>query len=119
MKKMIQDQKVIIETNSGPVLGVYKTSLLGRDYASFQGIPYMKAPIGSLRFRDPQLPEKWTKPLDTTFEPVSYCFYHPSFPAKGGQEDAGVLNVYVPVNSSNDLLPVMVYIYGGGFQMGK
>lgn len=73
--------------------------------------------MGKLRFRDPQPPERWSDPLDVTNEPSSYCFYHAT--QMGGQEDAGVLNVYVPVNSSYDLLPVMAYIHGGGFQMGS
>lgn len=110
---------VTIETEKGPVKGIRKTSVLGRDYASFQSIPYMRAPIGKLRFREPQEAESWNEPLDATHEPPSYCFFHSSTSLKGGQENAGVLNVYVPMNTSCDLLPVMAYIYGGGFQMGS
>ena len=41
-----------------------------------------------------------------------------------GQEDCLVLNVYVPGNaeekrSDKDLLPVMVFIHGGGFFIGS
>ena len=110
---------VTVSTEHGPVNGVQKTSVLDREYLSFQGIPYMKAPIGKLRFRNPQPPEKWVEPLDASEEPPSYCFYHASASMKGGQENAGVLNVYVPVCSNINLFTVMVYIHGGGFQMGS
>lgn len=108
-----------VKTEHGPVKGIQKFSALDRDYFSYQGIPYMKAPIGKLRFRDPQPPEKWLEPLDGSQEPPSFCFFHTLTSFKGGQEDAGILNVYVPINSSSDLLPVMTFIHGGGFQMGS
>lgn len=112
-------QPITIETEYGPVKGMQKTSTLGREFFSFQGIPFMKAPAGKLRFRDPQPPEKWTEPIDGTIEPASYCFSHPGVLINGGQENAGVLNVYVPFNASCELLPVMTFIHGGGFQMGS
>ena len=111
-------ENFIVQTAHGPVQGVQKITKLGRDYVSFQGIPYMKSPVGKLRFRDPQEPESWKEPLDASDEPASYCFYHPSEP-KGGQENAGVINVYVPVNSNSDLLPVICYIHGAGFCQGS
>jgi cholinesterase len=111
-------ENFIVQTEHGPIQGVQRITKLGRDYVSFQGIPYMKPPVGRLRFQDPQEPNKWKDPLDVSTENESYCFYHPS-EAKGGQEDAGTINVFVPVNSNSDLLPVMVFIHGGGFQMGS
>lgn len=42
---------VVIQTQHGPVEGGVRTSDLGRDYFSFQGIPYAKAAEGSLMFR--------------------------------------------------------------------
>lgn len=62
-----------VETEYGPVQGVQKSSALGRDFFSFQGIPYMKAPLGKLRFRDAQPPENWVEPFDASKEPPSYC----------------------------------------------
>lgn len=112
-------QPITIETEYGPVKGMQKTSTLGREFFSFQGIPFMKAPAGKLRFRDPQPPEKWTEAIDGTIEPASYCFSHPGVLINGGQENAEVLNVYVPFNASCELLPVMTFIHGGGFQMGS
>lgn len=45
------DSTILIETNSGPVRGIKRTTILGNDYLSFQSIPYAKPPIGPLRFR--------------------------------------------------------------------
>ena len=42
---------VIVSTEYGPVKGVHSVTVLGVDYVKFQGIPYMKAPLGKLRFR--------------------------------------------------------------------
>lgn len=109
-------ENLLVQTEFGPVQGCLRVSSLGRHYISYQGIPYMKAPLGKLRFRDPQLPEKWIEPLDATREPPSYCYWSTT---KGGQEDAGVLNVYVSISEKTGLLPVLVFIYGGGFQMGS
>lgn len=52
-KKVIEMSQttLVIETNSGPVRGIKRTTILGDDYLSFQSIPYAKPPIGSLRFR--------------------------------------------------------------------
>lgn len=40
-----------IETQYGPVKGIKKFGCYGDEYFSFQGIPYMKPPVGKLRFR--------------------------------------------------------------------
>lgn len=55
------------------------------------------------------------------FEFGNYCFRHGSGDFDGF-EDCLYLNVFVPINSttidSNAKLPVMFYIYGGGFTSG-
>lgn len=110
---------VLINTTNGPVQGDQRSSLLGRNYFNFQSIPYMKAPIGKLRFRDPQPPEKWTIPIDATKEPPSYCDQDFVTQQPKGQEDAGIINVYTPYLKTNNPLPVMVWIHGGGFNKGS
>lgn len=104
----------VVETEYGPVKGVLKSSDLGRDYFSFNAIPYMKAPIGKLRFRDAQPPEKWSEPLDSTINRPSYTTHNFMTKSVGGQEDAAILSVDTPY--LNRKLPVAVYIHGGGFQ---
>jgi cholinesterase len=42
---------VIVDTEYGPVKGITKGSCLGAQYVNFQGIPYMRPPVGKLRFK--------------------------------------------------------------------
>lgn len=110
---------VVIDTEYGPVKGAKKTSALGRDFFEFHGIPYMKAPVGKLRFRDAQLPQRWTKPLDCSGDRPSYLISNRLTGEVEGQEDAGIVSVTTPYLQSNKPLPVAVYIHGGGFQMAS
>lgn len=41
---------VQVYTEYGIIEGIRKKSFLDTDYISFQGIPYIKAPVGELRF---------------------------------------------------------------------
>lgn len=88
----------------------------------FRKIPYAKPPIGNLRFSKPQAYGNWSSPLDATeFGPS--CMQHlkstRGLPNLNMSEDCLHLNIYVPRNWSNPfLMPVMVYIHGGGFQQG-
>lgn len=106
-----------VNTEYGPVKGVVKSSLLGRSYTSFQGIPFMKAPVGKLRFRDAQPPDKWVSELDAVKPPPSYTQFCSYAQKLQGQEDAGVINIFTPYISPKRLLPVMVFIHGGGFHV--
>lgn len=106
---MPKNNFVIVETEYGPVEGVRSETVLGVDVIKFQGIPYMKDPIGKLRFRDAQAPEKWTEPLKATRDI--------GFPSQNfvtlqieGQEDAGVVNVYTKNVQPGKLYPVMVWV---------
>jgi bile salt-stimulated lipase len=98
-------------TFSGQVQGIVKQTITGREYVSFQSIPYMKPPVGKLRFRDPEAPSYSYTTIDATKEPSQ-------FPQNsGGQEDAGVINVYTPNTNAFPRLPVVVFIHGGGFNV--
>ncbi|KAJ6643819.1 Esterase B1, partial [Pseudolycoriella hygida] len=85
---------IIVETSYGPVRGIKRTSAVGDQFFSFRGIPYAKPPIGELRFKDPQLPDSWTHPIDATeaghAAPALNMF------TKGvvGNENCLILNVY-------------------------
>ncbi len=95
-KTMSPNKFQTIDTEYGPVKGVRKTTALGREIYDFRVIPYMKAPIGKLRFRDAQPPEKWLEPFDTNIErPTYFCPPFPPYPADG-QEDAGIISVSTP-----------------------
>ncbi len=100
----------IVETQYGPVRGIHKNSSLGTDYISFQGIPYMTAPLGVLRFKDARMPKSWTEPFNATEEPPSYCQFNMISFEREGQENAGTINVYTKKIEKDKLRPVMVYV---------
>ncbi|XP_055537411.1 esterase B1-like [Wyeomyia smithii] len=109
---------LIINTKYGPVKGAKKQSLLGQEYVRFQGIPYAKAPVGELRFKAPTIPDEWTEILDCS-EQCQPCFHFDRRIQKiVGSEDSLKINVFTKVIDTSKPLPVMVYIYGGGFTEG-
>jgi carboxylesterase type B len=102
----------LVNIEHGTIQGQIKTSTLGTSYRSFTNIPYMKPPIGDLKFTDSQQPMPWTGTLDCTKEVESYCTYNSLLVLKTGKESAAVINVYVPNNGSG-LFPILVNIHGG------
>src|SRR5690242_2571470 len=100
-------QPAPVRTEDGLVQGTFEDGLM-----VYRGIPFAAPPIGGLRWRAPQPAAKWDGVRQTTkFAPE---------PVQGGKgsEDCLYLNVWTPAKSAADHLPVMVYIYGGGFAGG-
>ncbi|CAM9438934.1 unnamed protein product [Bubo scandiacus] len=96
----------------------------------FLGIPFAKAPVGSLRFSPPEPPEPWNDLRDATSYPplcpqdlsmlktAEKNFKEKHLPFRTS-EDCLFLNVYSPAGSDKkDKLPVMVWIHGGNFIFG-
>ncbi|XP_056642441.1 juvenile hormone esterase-like [Diorhabda sublineata] len=101
----------------GIVKGKKRTTITGVTVYSFQGIPYAEPPTGEYRFRSAKPKEPWTDILDATQE-RSFCLQMTS-DTVAGSEDCLFMNIFSPKDpSSSPNLPVMVYIYGGGFIEG-
>jgi hypothetical protein len=109
----------VVQTEYGPVKGVKKETILGRDYFSFQGIPYMMPPLGKLRFKAPEPPSPWKDPVDATGKSPAYTQINTQKLQLEGQEDAGVINVFTPSLSKSSSLPVLVWIHGGSFHVNS
>ena len=82
---------------------------------------WAKPPIGDRRFRRPEpLAEEDSWEGERDFhEEMPRCYQLSVVPGfHMGQEDCLFLNVYTPVGNK-ELLPVMVYLHGGGFVAGE
>ncbi|KAF5304022.1 hypothetical protein FQA39_LY01807 [Lamprigera yunnana] len=114
-----QDEHPTVDTAFGKMEGHYKYSYGKRQFSAFEGIPYMKPPIGELRFEEPQAPEPWPGVLKATS--FNWCIQKiPQFPLMG-DENCAYLNVYVPRTqpTPSENLDVTVHIHGGAFAGGS
>jgi para-nitrobenzyl esterase len=88
----------------------------------FKGIPYAAAPVGELRWKEPQPLAPWEGVKKATeFGPRCMqggIYEDMVFRDTGPSEDCLYLNVWAPKVKGDAKLPVMVWVYGGGFQAG-
>ncbi len=122
------DPATLRATESGPVIGFNGPV----DTHVWLGIPYAKPPTGVMRWRAPRPSALWEKTLEALY-PESPCI-QPWTRLSGvngsdgivvGDEDCLYLNIWAPrsaaVNSAQteEQLPVMVWIHGGGNVVGS
>lgn len=109
-------------TKSGRVEGGESSGKVGVHV--FRGIPFAAAPIGALRWREPQPGKPWQGVRNATmFGPrcMQQPLYSDMFRSPPPSEDCLYLNVWTPANLGKRApggLPVLMYIYGGGFMAG-
>ena len=105
-------------TASGPVRGSSEGGV-----EAFKGVPFAAPPVGRLRWQPPQPVKAWTAPRDAT-RYAADCMQLP-FPSDAAPlgtapaEDCLYANVWRPAGvKAGAKLPVLVWIYGGGFVNG-
>ena len=106
----------IVKIDSGQIRGTSDDGVL-----SWKGVPFAAAPVGALRWRAPQPVAAWRTVRDAT-RYAHDCMQVP-FPSDAAPlgtqpaEDCLYANVWKPAASTGKL-PVLVWIYGGGFVNG-
>ncbi|PWN86764.1 hypothetical protein FA10DRAFT_297766 [Acaromyces ingoldii] len=107
----------IVNTRYGSIRGNAPDA---KGIRSFKGIPFAEPPVGNLRWQSPRSPQLWNTTLDTTkFGQSCWSFLTLVPPPTVESEDCLTVNVWSPATDTQDNLPVMVWIYGGGFQFGS
>jgi len=142
-KSKPEQASAVVRVDSGQLQGVEADGVI-----SFKGIPFAAPPVGELRWRPPQPTPRWTG-VRQAAEFGRSCMQGrgsgppsgagaragaagaqgaPPAPAQapaaapatqGPSEDCLYLNVWRPADPAASNLPVMVWIYGGGFVGGS
>lgn len=108
----------VVQTSSGSVKGIKKTSAVGIEYYNFQGIPYAKPPVGKLRFRDPQPFELVSDVIiDATAQSPACGSFNNILGQVVGDDNCLHVNIFTKQFTTKT--PVMVWIHGGAFMHGS
>lgn len=111
-----------VQVESGALAGEWNAD---RSVCAFKGVPYARPPIGRLRWRPPQPPEKWSgvRPAQA-FAPRCIQPNRPNhavgyFGAEPESEDCLYLNLWTAVPGTDEKRPVMMWLHGGAFLVGS
>lgn len=141
-KYVSQQDDMSMQTSSGLVHGIKDSKY--PNVRQFLGIPFAQPPTGSLRFEPPQaLPASAAKKVVNNTQLPPSCMQYLNTESPGVyvdqilefglqglnrtgsiSEDCLTLSVWTPTSNnnqscrSNELLPVEIWIYGGGFSTG-
>ncbi|RZC41050.1 COesterase domain containing protein [Asbolus verrucosus] len=114
-------QDPIVQLPNGLIRGREGVTIKNKTYYAFEKIPYATPPVGELRFKAPLPSANWDGILNTTSIDVS-CHQQNPVSNNAESEDCLFINVYtsqLPGTEENVSLPVMLFIYGGGFIVGS
>jgi para-nitrobenzyl esterase len=104
-------------TESGAISGVREGGL-----SVYRGVPFAAPPTGDLRWRPPVTVTPWTGTRETdAFAPacMQIGVSMPGEKPPSVSEDCLYLNIWTPAKSAQERLPVIVWIYGGGYINGS
>ena len=117
-----------VKTENGWVRGIQAAD---PRITAYKGIPFAAPPVGKNRWRAPQPCENWEGVKDCfDFKPISmqdvpplddknvYTREWSVDPDLAMSEDCLYLNVWAPAHQHEEKLPVFVWYFGGGLQVG-
>ncbi len=116
----IHAKDYLIKTSSGTTQGYKNNKII-----IWEDIPYAKPPIGDLRWKAPRKIYDASKIIEA--KTGNFCIQRTSsFGGSSdysdefisGDEDCLYLDIYKPAKRSNEKLPVMLWIHGGGNTSG-
>ncbi len=113
------DRDVRVTTTSGTVEGLTQGGV-----TRWRSIPYARPPVGRLRLRAPRPPIPWRgvrychdfafcAPQQRRYTLIGVNKYQPM------SEDCLTINVVAPATPSDEPLPVLFFIHGGGYMLGS
>ena len=110
-------QSPTTSTESGVISGIREGGL-----HIYKGVPFAAPPVGDLRWRPPAPVTPWTGTRKAeAFAPA--CMQTgvsmPGETPPSVSEDCLYLNIWTPAKSAQGRLPVIVWIYGGGYINGS
>ncbi len=125
----------VLSLANGDIKGVYSQD---QKVEVYTGIPYAKAPVGDLRWKEPQDPEDWKGVKDCSYfapramqkdgsavmsslvDIYSAKGWYPDYimtPRQDMSEDCLYLNIWKPHTEETNL-PILFYIHGGSLTSG-
>ena len=130
------------QTSGRPNVVISSGTIVGKSFGaieSFNGIPFADPPVGNLRLKPPRklstslgtldaggiaaaCPQMFlsTKGQNLVTNVLAQILTLPILQVVNGQEDCLTVNVQRPAGTStNAKLPVLVWIFGGGFELGS
>ena len=113
------DRNTRVTTTSGTVEG-----MTGDGVTRWRSVPYARPPVGRLRLRAPQPPIPWRgvrychdfafcAPQRRRYTVLGVNKYQPM------SEDCLTVNVVAPATPTDEPLPVLFFIHGGGYMLGS
>jgi para-nitrobenzyl esterase len=112
------NDRPVVDTSNGPVRGADDGIV-----KAWKGIRYAAAPVGELRWRAPEPPQRWAEPADAAkVGPVCPQPTDPGIAIDLGAaqgDDCLTLNVWASSDTEpGDGKPVMVWVHGGAYILG-
>lgn len=110
-----------VTVDGGRILGI----TLNSGVRAWLGVPFAAPPLRALRWRPPQPVVPWRgvfhadRVAPECLQPLRGALQNHYFGNEATSEDCLYLNIWAPPRRAGAHLPVIVWIYGGGFAIGS